>query len=300
MAEQDIGQAFNNLAFQLQGLSNKLGAQGVNQIIPKFAGDATKFRTWIKQIEKYIVLAGLGRNEAKMVAYQASDPPVSDFIHRWLEQNDGDETVGWNELKAQLVVRFSEVSDPQHAFDLLSKIKQKHGENVPIFAERLYNLAEEVFKDQNVNLPIIQKQLVNFFINGLSLDYLKMKIMRSNPDTFQGAVAVAMTEQNLRKRFELRRGTPERSNQSRHYEVQGASEEAMEVDHFRNSKRCFNCNKVGHRSRDCRARKQVNAFDQTPKFNKDIECWKCGRKGHIKRFCRVRTFEKQENRFQGN
>ncbi|CAC5378378.1 unnamed protein product [Mytilus coruscus] len=178
MAEQDLGLAFNNLAFQLQGLSNKLGAQGVNQIIPKFSGDATKFRTWIKHIEKYIVLAGLGRNEAKMVAYRSSDPPVSDFIHRWLEQNDGDETVGWNELKAQLV-----------------------------------------------------KQLVNFFINGLSLDYLKMKIMRPNSDTFQGAVAVAMTEQNLRKRFELRRGTPERSS-NRHFEGQGAGEEAMEVDHY--------------------------------------------------------------------
>ncbi|CAG2243486.1 unnamed protein product [Mytilus edulis] len=200
-----------------------------------------------------------------------------EYENHVVRANDRDETVGWNELKAQLGVRFSEVSDPQHAFDLLSKIKQKHGENVPIFAERLHNLAEEVFKDQNVNLPIIQKQLVNFFINGLSLDYLKMKIMRSNSDPFQGDVAVAMTEQNLRKRFELRRGTPERSN-NRHFDGQGAGEESMEVDHYRNAKRCFNCNKIGHRSRDCKARKQVNAFDQTPNFNKEIDYWKCRRR----------------------
>ena len=67
--------------------------------------------------------------------------------------------------------------------------------NVPLFAERLYNLTEEVFKDENVLQPIIQKQLVIFFINGLSLDYLKMKIMSENPDTYQNAVAIAMTEQ---------------------------------------------------------------------------------------------------------
>ncbi|CAC5415649.1 unnamed protein product [Mytilus coruscus] len=37
-------------------------------------------------------------------------------------------------------------------------------------------------------------------------DTLKMKIMRENPDTLQRAVTIAMTEQNLRKKFDLRRG----------------------------------------------------------------------------------------------
>lgn len=70
-----------------------------------------------------------------MVAYQASDAPVSDFIHRWQKQNDRG---GWEELKGQLTIRFSEISDPQHAFELLNKIKQRPNENVPIFAERLH------------------------------------------------------------------------------------------------------------------------------------------------------------------
>ena len=298
MAEQDIGLAFNNIAFQLQGLTTKLNTHGINQIVPNFSGDPTKFRTWIKQIEKYVLLADIGRDEAKKVAYQASDPPVSDFIHRWLEQNEGNERAGWNELKAQLTVRFAEVTDPQHAFELLSKLKQKPGENVPIFAERLYNLAEEVFKDQNVMLPIIQKQLVNFFINGLSLDYLKMKIMRENPETYQAAVAVAMTEQNLRKRFELRRGKPEKVD---FRPSQSTSHEPMEVDHYRPPKRCFNCNKVGHRAKECRSRhKQVNSVEHGQNSSKNkIECWRCGKLGHIKKNCRVRMFQKKENS-QGN
>ncbi|VDI16950.1 Hypothetical predicted protein [Mytilus galloprovincialis] len=125
-----------------------------------------------------------------------------------------------------------------------------------------------------------------------------MKTMRSNPDTFQGAVAVVMTEHNMRKRFELRRGTLERASNS-HLERPGADEEAMEVYHYRNGKRCFKCDKIGHRSNDCRTRKQVNVFDQTPNFNKEIECKKCGRKGQIKIFCRVRTFENQEKKIAG-
>ena len=54
--------------------------------------------------------------------------------------------------------------------------------------------------------------MVNFFINGLSLDYLKMKIKRDNPQTYQQAVAIAMTKQNLRKWFELRKGGSDRTN----------------------------------------------------------------------------------------
>ena len=52
----------------------KLSAQGVNQIVSKFSVDASKLRTWIKQIERYILLTHLGREEATMVVYQASDP----------------------------------------------------------------------------------------------------------------------------------------------------------------------------------------------------------------------------------
>lgn len=297
MAEQDLGLVFNNLAFQLQGLSNKLSAQSINQVVPKFSGDTSKFRTWIKQIEKYVLLANMGREEAKLVAYQASDPPVSDFIHRWLESNEDNEHAGWNQLKEQLTARFAEVIDSQHTFELISKIKQRPGETVPIFAERLYNLAEEVFKDQNVMLPIIQSQLVNFFINGLLLDYLKMKIMRDNPQTYQQAVAIAMTEQNLRKRFDLRKGGPDRTNM-RPSGV--ASHEPMEVDHYRPRKRCFNCNKFGHKARDCRVKiKQVNASDQY-KPRDQIECWRCGKKGHIKKNCRVKLSVGQEEQKQGN
>ena len=294
MAEQDLGLVFNNLAFQLQGLSNKLSAQIINQVVPKFSDDTSKFRTWIKQIEKYVLLSNMGRDKAKMVAYQASDPPVSDFIHRWLEAN---EDAGWNQLKEQLTARFAEVIDSQHSFELISKIKQKPGETVPIFAERLNNLAEEVFRDQNVMLQIIQSQLVNFFINGLSLDYLKMKIMGDNPRTYQQAVAIAMTEQNLRKRFELRKEGSDRTNM-RPSGV--ASHEPMEVDHYRSHKRCFNCNKFGHKVKDCRVKvKQVNASDQYKPKNQ-IECWRWGKKGHIKRNCRVKLSEEQEKQNQGN
>ncbi|CAC5415432.1 unnamed protein product [Mytilus coruscus] len=195
MAEQEgqqFGVAFQNLSHQLQGLSIKLGAQGVNQIIPTFSGDQAEFKNWMKSIEKYAMLTNLEQNDTKLVAYQSSTSSVSDFIHRWLRP--------WLQLKEELSLRFAEVTDSQHAFEILNKLKQKPTENVQVFAERLLTLAEEAFRGQDGTQAIIQSQLINFFINGLSQDTLKMKIMRENPDTLQRAVTIAMTEQNLRKK----------------------------------------------------------------------------------------------------
>ena len=52
-----------------------------------------------------------------------------------------------------------------------------------------------------------------------------MKVMRGNPKTFQAAVQSALAEQNLTKRFQLRKDDSQ-SSKSR-------TEEPMEIDHIR-------------------------------------------------------------------
>ena len=45
--------------------------------------------------------------------------------------------------------------------------------------------------------------MVGFFTDGLVQDFLKMKVLQENPNTFQAAVTIAMNEQNLQKQFNL-------------------------------------------------------------------------------------------------
>ena len=66
----------------------------------------------------------------------------------------------------------------------------------------MYTLAHDAFA--KLDKTVVESQLVGFFINGLYHDYLRMKIMRENPKSFQNAVQSALAEQNLRKRFHLR------------------------------------------------------------------------------------------------
>jgi len=78
-----------------------------------------------------------------------------------------------------------------------------------MFAERMLTLAADAYDGQPGGVAGADMQLIGFFVDGLAFDYLKMKVMRENPTTFQGAVTAAMREQNLRKRFNLRAGYDE-------------------------------------------------------------------------------------------
>ena len=69
MADQDIGAVFNNLATQMANVSSAVGAKGIAQTISPFEGDAKQFKTWMKSIEKYAYLTGLGPTKIRLIAY---------------------------------------------------------------------------------------------------------------------------------------------------------------------------------------------------------------------------------------
>ena len=55
-------------------------------------------------------------------------------------------------LRYELLGRFGEIADPQHALTVLRKIKQSRNENIQIFSERVLGLAEEAFAVQTSDL----------------------------------------------------------------------------------------------------------------------------------------------------
>ena len=72
---QGVGQNFSS---QLSKLSIVISAQSVSQRVGVFEGDPTKFRDWIKSIEKYMLLAGGDDDQTKRLANQTSRGAVSD------------------------------------------------------------------------------------------------------------------------------------------------------------------------------------------------------------------------------
>ena len=87
-----------------------------------------------------------------------------------------------------LNVRFDEVN-----FTMLYNARQVKHESVQVYAERLYTLANDAFI--KVDKAVLESQLVRFFINGLYHNFLCMKVMRENTETFQAAVQSTLAKQ---------------------------------------------------------------------------------------------------------
>ena len=148
------------------------------------------------------MLTCANEDRKKLIAYQTSGGAVSGFIQRYMSVNAA---CTWAQLKQQLAVRFSDVTDPQMALPMLRRVKQKQGETIHNYSDRISTLAEEAYGNQGGNAA--ERNLIDIFVDGLLNDHLKMKIFRDQPNTLQAAIAVAVNEQNLRNRVNLASGT---------------------------------------------------------------------------------------------
>ena len=256
---QAQAQIFLNINRELTSVSQALTAQGISSTVLKFDGNPKNFREWVKSIEKYATLVNIPDDRKKLIAYQSSTGAVSGFIHRYMQANQHQP---WAHLKQQLAVRFSDVMDAQMALSLLRNCKQKPGESIHVFAERLLSLAEEAYNNQGGEA--IERQLIDIFVDGLTNDQLKLKILRDHPDTLQAAIGVATNEQNLRARVNMSH----------------RSSEPMEVDHSR-----------GQRFRPRNRFNRVSTVNDGS--NRPVRCWHCGQEGHVIRDCKVKQ---QRNR----
>lgn len=309
MAEAEAADPFSTfigaLTSNLRDVVAEIGIQNVTNVIPKFNGDPKTFKQWMKSIVKYGTLKRLSGEKLKLLAYETSIDGASDFMQRFFEANP---EATWERVKTELKLRFAEIQDPQYAFSLLRNIKQKEGENVQIYATRLLELAEDAYVFRQDDLPMIEKQLIGYFTDGLAYGYLRMKIMRDNPATFQDAVNIASNEQNLRIRFNLRSGECSSTLPQNTQQQVNLGPEPMEIGHLRPKTRCDYCTKIGHVAADCRKRlREINMFSKTDSphaprqnnYRSNVECWNCGKLGHISRFCRsqkqARSFKNQEN-----
>lgn len=261
--DTNIKEWLNSILNQVKSVTAAI-AVPINQVITIFEGDPGKFKQWIKDIEKYAKMSDMNNEDIPKIAYVTCKGSGGDFIKRYLTEIEASgELPSWNDLKQFLKNRFAEITDSQHAFAIMRKMRQNSNESVQIFAERILQVAEDTYTSENLDLEIIQKQWVDIFTDGLSFDFLRMKVLRENSNTLENAVQVAMREQNLRKRLRSQDNGGDMSFNQNSTSTVGNNfllkfpeikpnifrrEEPMEIDHFRNQ-RCHRCRKIGHRAK---------------------------------------------------
>ena len=239
------------------------------QVVKPFNGVSSEFKQFVKDIEKYAQLAKLGDADIPSIVHISCTGSVADFVQRFMDEY---QTAGvppsWKDLKKLMTKRFCEITDESEAMVVLRRIRQGPSESVQMYSERLLRVAEDAYPQScqvdKYSCELVQKQLLDIFCDGLFHDYLRMKVMRANSKTFAEGIEVAIQEQNLRKRFNLRSD----SNQAPLLPSQETDTrliEPMEIDYFGNVK-CFKCCEFGHRAQNCpniacQNRLHVNATD---------------------------------------
>ena len=150
---------------QLSTISHLLGTQNAQASLIKYNGDPKKFQEWMRSLEKYALLVGATGSEGlKTLALQSSEGPVSDFLVRYFKN---DRTCTWDRVLGELKARFADIVDSQHGLQVLRTTKQKCGEMVQVYAESLLRVAEQAWPDQPLDQALIQRQLIDIFIDGL-------------------------------------------------------------------------------------------------------------------------------------
>lgn len=291
------------LTDQVGVLSSAVGTQGSLNKIQTFNGEPKNYKKWIEEIEKYSLIFEVPDHKKTLLSYQASSGTVSDFIGRFLRERPP-VAATWDHLKRELAARFGDIIDPQYALALLQKEKQTKTESVQFFAERLMTMAEDAFPDGDPrNDPAIERQLIQAFVDGLAHDFLKVRLLRDNPNTLRRAVEIATNEQDLRRKIELRIGKHAQQEdgvrrQFDRFEPRGRApldrrSEPMEIDHARRGRNCYNCDSPTHTARNC-DRRDRNDRERTGGRHQArpntvnmvrVQCWTCRRWGHKARQC---------------
>ena len=244
----------------------------------------------MQSIEKYCTISQIENAKNKiLIAYQASNEHVNQFIQRYLDDND---RPNWEDFKKEITERFGEYFNAEIAFAKIKTIKQLEGENIAVYAERLMTIANNAYEThaRRETMDLIQHQLVQFFIEGLRSREIRVTCSRSRVNSFHDIIKIAIREQNIRDRYPT--STLPKTTNSRYYpqyERPTSGPEAMEVDATKGRPRCNYCKKVGHFDRDCRNVHAVTTQTMRRQATQNtIRCYNCNRLGHYAQECRAR------------
>ena len=307
----------------LEKLRSVVETNSITNTITPFTGqDQTLFSSWLDEIEKYSILAKVDEKNVKLIAYQSARGAVSDFLKRRITSKTH-QNESWNSLKQVLASRFAYITDEHVAFLMLRKAKQKKDESVVLFSERLINLANNSFLGQDVNSDYVDRETLHIFTDGLLSDSLRYRLMKLAPKTLNDAIQIAIQEETLKKRFDLRtnnntdrpnyKNSTSRSQPTPSPAPPDREEEMMEIDSsrpkntsFSSFSQCPRCHMPHHKSRPCLIRRnQINQVtqSQTPDKNNatrqrnPITCYSCGKIGHPSYLCKSLKITPQQSTF---
>ena len=177
-------------------------------VVPLFNGDAENFRQYVKDVERYSHLARLNDSDIPRIVHMTCTGLVADFVSRYFDDCQSEnEPISRKMLKTMMAKQFGQVIDSQHVMSMLRTVRQGQDETVQMYFEKFIQIAKDAYPSVEGHEEVqalIQKQLLDMFCDGLCHDFLRLKILKGDPKSLREAYEIALSEQNLHKRFNIR------------------------------------------------------------------------------------------------
>lgn len=191
----------------------------------------------------------------------------------------------WGSLKNFLRDRSDKQQSDSLLEDQLISIKQKHGESIRQFADRIDKIGHKLIIalcksgfDSKMAEFSTERRMHKSFTKGVVEPYKNILLNRKT-NSFNEAVRDALS-----------------------LEIQIEEDRTLDKRKPINPDKCFKCGKTGHRAVHCRTNRDVKTIN-----NDSVQCYNCGKFGHIARHCRSPPTRKNaynnkpaENNNQGN
>lgn len=262
-----------------------------NFIKPFDGVDVRLCKDYIRDVERWRLVSKAGDERTILTALLTAKGSLAKFIDRFrVSGNENDRT--WENLKRAILENFGPIADNESALYDLQKLKQKSGESLQMYVERVLTLGGRAYpetesKDASIQ-AMAQRLLAFHFIAGLYSETIRRAVDKARCSTLEEAAKIAKVEFKVESRASWRTRKNGRTNE----------EEEMDISVVKRPPPCAICGKRGHAAVDCFHRSKVMAVEsdlnlrtqakvsrQGQRYNKQIVCWFCGKAGHIQRNC---------------
>lgn len=263
--DQGHSQQLNQTMRELVGLNNERPTFDLVNTITSFDGDKPdSILRFFENIEDVAELSNWGSKECLRVAKLKISGAALNFI----KSEDQSRITTYDEFKGVLIERFSDKA-PQHCYSQqLAVIKQRRGETIEAFCDRVKALNEKTIRvtaNAEVNAALREeadRRALDAFVRGL-LGVVGEQTRLKFPTSMKEAVTTAVAIEHLLPASDPGRTMPERKV-------------------FHSEITCFRCHQRGHISKDCRVKSsRPSSADQ------NLVCWRCDKPGHVQRDCRA-------------